>query len=136
MIVYPTYIYMGKKEPAAPDFPFWENGVLNASMDGSIRSVFYPAENRVQVQGGKAIFTVDSTKYSKIKFNANAFTTISVLVYATENGKVYGSERYFVESTKKDFEFIIPEAFRKSGAKFGFDSGEATLYLNSIIMTN
>lgn len=135
MIVYPAYVYMGK-EPPVPDFPFWENGELKVSTEGSFRFTFYPNENRAQVSAGRAYFTVDASKYSKIKFNMNAYISLSVLVYATENGKTFGNRQYFAEVSKKDFEFIIPESFRKNNATFGFDPGDGTLFLNSIVLTN
>lgn len=135
MIVYPAYVYMGK-EPPVPDFPFWENGELKVSTEGSLRFVFYPNENRAQVSAGRAYFTVDASKYSKIKFNMNAYTGLQVSVYATESGKVYGSALYYVDAAKRDFEWIIPETFRKNNATFGFDPGDGTLFLNSIVLTN
>lgn len=135
MIVYPEYVYMGK-EPPVPDFPFWENGELKVSTEGSTRFVFYPAENRARVSAGRAYFTVDASKYSKLKFNMNAYTGLTVLVYATENGKVYGSVRYYADAAERDFEFTIPEAFRKNNATFVFDPGDGTLFLNSIVLTN
>lgn len=135
MIVYPAYVYMGK-EPPVPDFPFWENGSLKVSMADSFKATFSPAENRVVVNDGHATFTVDASQYSKIKFNANSFTTIQILVYATENRQAFGTTSYFVESTKKDFEFVIPEAFKKSGAQFEFQASNSTLYLNSVVLTN
>lgn len=100
MIVYPAYVYMGK-EPPVPDFPFWENGELKVSTEGSYRFVFHPNENRALVSAGRAYFTVDASKYSKIKFNMNAYTSLSVLVYATENGKTFGNRQYFAEGSKK-----------------------------------
>lgn len=135
MIVYPAYAYMGKA-PSVPDFPFWENGELKVSTEGSFRFVFYPNENHAQVSSGRADFTVDASKYSKIRFNANAYTTISLLVFAVENGKTFGNRRYFVEASKKDFDFTIPEEFRKNNATFEFNPGDGTLFLNSVVLTN
>lgn len=135
MIVNSAYMYMGKA-PSVPDFPFWENGELKVSTEGSERFVFYPKENRAQVSNGKAYFTVNASKYSKIKFNVNAYTGQQMSVYATENGKIYGPVQYYADAAKRDYEYTIPEAFRKNNATFGFVPGEGTIFLNSIVLTN
>lgn len=135
MIVNPAYAYMRKKE-IVPDFPFWENGELNVSTTGSQGFVFYASDNEARIGYGKAVFTVDSTKYSKLKFNAYSSGTITVRVYAQEGGKEYGTTNYTLGTTETDYEFIIPSGFQKNNAQFVFSSPNGYMILNSIILTN
>ena len=134
MIVNSAYMYM-RKAPSVPDFPFWENGELKVSTEGSKHFAFFPKTNRAQVDSGTAYFTVDASNYSKIKFNAYG-QNISISVYAFENGTEYGTTHYDIISESKDYEFSIPKLFRKPGAKFGFRSLAGKLVLNSIVLTN
>lgn len=136
MIVNPAYAYMGKQEPE-PDFTFWNSdGSLNVSLGECVNVTYESWVPRLQVNGnGYAQFTINASKYRKIKFNAAANMKYTLSVCAIENGIEYGTESYNLNTSKIDFEFVIPKEFQKNNATFKFYSGPQ-FWLYSIILTN